>query len=160
MKFYNQSDLENSKKARSSALKQALLFALPFLVAAVAGFMLRIEWICALGVFLACASFIFLYDLRIKPAMHYAAHLAEIHSGLTRQTGGALVRIGCDPVYHDGVNFYEVILNIYEDLDEEGERRFLLDCSREMPAEWLNRDVIITSHGSFVLEARLAEAKA
>ena len=101
-----------------------------------------------------------MYDLRLKPALRYGAYLAEAHSGLTRQTLGALVRIGCDPVYQDGVNFYEVILNIYEDMDEEGERRFLLDVKKEIPAQWIGHDVIVTSHGSFILEACAAEEKA
>ena len=46
-------------------------------------------------------------------------------------------------------------------MDEEGERRFLLDREKEIPQEWMGHDVVITSHGSFVLEAELyQEAKA
>lgn len=160
MKFYDQTDFNTSKKEKSSAIGLTLLVMLPFLAAAVAGFVLRVEPMCTAGCILAGAAAIFLYDLRVKPAVRYCAFLQEAHSGLTRQTGGALVRIGCDPVYQDGVNFYEVIVNIYEDLDEEGERRFLLDTKKEVPAEWLDRDVIVTSHGSYLLEARLAEEKA
>ena len=160
MKFYDQTDFDASKKEKSAALGHTLLLMLPFLVAAVIGFVVRIEPLCTAGLILAGAVAIFLYDLRIKPALTYCAFLAEAHSGLTRQTGGALVKIGRDPVYQDGVNFYEIILNIYEDMDEEGERRFLLDGRKEMPADWLMRDVIVTSHGNYVLEARLAEAAA
>ncbi|MBQ7886427.1 MAG: hypothetical protein IJ313_05985 [Clostridia bacterium] len=160
MKFYGQTDLENSRKEKSAAIMRTLVIMLPFLAAAVVGFMLRMEPLCAACCFLAGAVVIFLYDLRVKPALRYDAYLSEVHSGLTRQTGGALVRIGCDPVYQDGVNFYEVILNIYEDMDEEGERRFLLDAKKEIPGEWLERDVVVTSHGNYLLEARLAEAKA
>jgi len=160
MKLYDQTDLDKSKKERSNAFLLCALCALPFLAVAVAAFILRIEWLCAAGCFMTGAVLIFLYDLRVKRAVQYCRHLAEVHSGLTRQTGGALVRLGVDPVYQDGVNFYEVIVNIYEDMAEEGERRFLLDSAKEIPADWLNRDVIITSHGNFVLEARLAEAKA
>ena len=157
MKFYDQTDFDTSKKEKRSAILCAIAVMAPFLAAAAAGFALRIEMLCTAGCFLAGAAVIFLYDLRIKPALRYDAFLAEAHSGLTRKTGGALVRIGCDPVYQDGVDFYEIILNIYEDLDEEGERRFLLDAKKEVPADWLNRDVIVTSHGSYLLEARLAK---
>ncbi len=157
MKYYDQTDFDKSKKEKSAAIRKTLLFMLPFLAAAVAGFVLRIEPLCALSLFLAGAVVIFLYDLCVKPALRYDAYLAEAHSGLTRQTVGALVRIGQDPVYQDGVNFYEVILNIYEDMDEEGERRFLLDEKKEMPAKWLGRDIVVTSHGSYLLEARAVE---
>ena len=160
MKFYEQTDLSESKKEKRVAITRMLLLMLPFLAVAAIGFVMRIEWLCSSGCILAGAVLIFLYDLRLKPALRYDAFLAEVHSGLTRQTGGALVRIGVDPVYQDGVDFYEVILNIYEDLDEEGERRFLLDAKREIPSDWLHRDVIVTSHGSYLLQARLAEEKA
>lgn len=159
MKFYSQVDFDTSKKERGGAIRLTLLCMLPFLAAAVAGFVLRVEVLCTGGCILAGAAAIFLYDLRVKPALRYCAFLQEAHSGLTRQTGGALVRIGCDPVYQDGVDFYEIILNIYEDMDEEGERRFLLDAKKEIPSDWLHRDVIVTSHGSYLLEARLAASK-
>ena len=160
MKLYEQTDFEKSKKEKGAAIRFTLLVMLPFLAAAVAGFSLRIEPMCSLGFFLAGASAIFLYDLRLKPALRYDAYLAEAHSGLTRQTVGALVRIGRDPVYQDGVNFYEVILNIYEDMDEEGERRFLLDVKKELPGEWMGSDIVVTSHGSYLLEARAVNANA
>lgn len=159
MKLYDQTDFDKSRKEKQGSLMRMLLFMLPFLVCAIAAFVLRIEWLCTLGCIAAGAVVIFLYDLRVKPALRYSAYLAEIHSGLTRQTLGTLVRIGCDPVYQDGVNLYEVILNIYEDMDEEGERRFLLDEKKEIPQEWLDHDVIVTSHGSYLLEAQLAANK-
>ena len=156
MKLYDQTDFDKSRKEKQRSLMQMLLFMLPFLGLAIAAFVLRIEWLCTLGCVAAGAVAIFLYDLRVKPALRYSAYLAEIHSGLTRQTLGTLIRIGRDPVYQDGVNLYEVILNIYEDMDEEGERRFLIDSKKEIPQEWLQCDVIVTSHGSSILEARLA----
>jgi len=156
MKFYEQNDLQKSKKEKRGAITRMLLIMLPFLIAAIAAFVLRIEWLCSLCAVLAGAVMIFLYDLRVKPALRYDLFLEEVHSGLTRQTIGALVRIGCDPVYQDGVNFYEIILNIYEDMDEEGERRFLLDAKKTIPGEWLGRDIVVTSHGNYLLEARLA----
>ena len=160
MKLYDQTDFDKSKKEKSGAIRRTLLLMLPFLAVCVAAFVLRIEPLCALGLFLAGAIAIFMYDIRVKPALRYDAYLAEAHSGLTRQTVGALVRIGQDPVYQDGVNFYEVILNIYEDMDEEGERRFLLDEKKEIPQEWLGRDIVVTSHGGYLLEARAVEEKA
>ena len=70
------------------------------------------------------------------------------------------MRIGSDPVYQDGVNFHEVILNIYEDMAEEGERRFLLDVNKEIPQDWIGQDVVVTSHGSFLLDVAPVEKKA
>lgn len=161
MKFYDQTDFEANKreKRRQTAVTAALMF--PFLLLGGVAFALRMELLCIIGCVLAGSILIFRYDLRIKPVRAYGRHLAEIHSGLTRRTLGALVRIGDSPVYQDGVNFYEVILNIYEDMSEEGERRFLLDTGKTIPAQWVGRDVTVTSHGSFLLEMEpVEEAKA
>ena len=160
MKLYDQKDFDESRREKNRQIARALALALPFLALAIAAFVLRIELLCTAGCVAAGAILIFLYDLRIRPARCYSRYLAEVHSGLSRQTVGALVRIGSDPVYQDGVDFYEVILNIYEDMDEEGERRFLLDAKKELPQAWIGQDVVVTSHGSALLEAALTGKRA
>ena len=160
MKLYAQADFDANRQEKRRQITRALALALPFFVIAAAAFGLRIELLCIAGLVIAGAILIFLYDLRIKPALRYGRYLAEAHSGLSRQTVGALVRIGSDPVYQDGVNFYEVILNIYEDMAEEGERRFLLDAKKDIPQDWIGQDVVVTSHGSFLLDVAPVEEKA
>ena len=160
MKLYAQTDFDANRQEKRRQITRALALALPFFAIAAAAFGLRIELLCIAGLVIAGAILIFLYDLRIKPALRYGRYLAEAHSGLSRQTVGALVRIGSDPVYQDGVNFYEVILNIYEDMAEEGERRFLLDAKKDIPQDWIGQDVVVTSHGSFLLDVAPVEKKA
>ena len=160
MKLYDQTDFDANRREKRRQIRRALMLALPCFALAIAAFVLRIELLCIAGFVIAGSILIFLYDLRIKPALRYGRYLAEAHSGLTRQTVGALVRIGSDPVYQDGVNFYEVILNIYEDMAEEGERRFLLDVNKEIPQDWIGQDVVVTSHGSFLLDVAPVEKKA
>lgn len=160
MKLYAQADFDANRREKRRQIRRTLILALPFFAMAIAAFVLRIELLCIAGFVIAGSILIFLYDLRIKPALRYGRYLAEAHSGLTRQTVGALVRIGSDPVYQDGVNFHEVILNIYEDMAEEGERRFLLDVNKEIPQDWIGQDVVVTSHGSFLLDVAPVEKKA
>ena len=160
MKLYAQADFDANRREKRRQIRRALILALPFFAMAIAAFVLRIELLCIAGFVIAGSILIFLYDLRIKPALRYGRYLAEAHSGLSRQTVGALVRIGSDPVYQDGVNFHEVILNIYEDMAEEGERRFLLDVNKEIPQDWIGQDVVVTSHGSFLLDVAPVEKKA
>ena len=160
MKLYAQADFDANRREKRRQIRRALILALPFFLMSIAAFVLRIELLCIAGFVIAGSILIFLYDLRIKPALRYGRYLAEAHSGLTRQTVGALVRIGSDPVYQDGVNFHEVILNIYEDMAEEGERRFLLDVNKEIPQDWIGQDVVVTSHGSFLLDVAPVEKKA
>lgn len=156
MKFYTQADFDRNKAEKKKELMRTALLALPFLAVSVAGFLIRNEILCIAGCILFFSVILFMYDLRVQPALRYDRYLKESHSGMSRRTLGALVRVGCDPVYMDGIDFHEVIINIYEDLSEEGERRFLLDVNKTIPAEWMNQDIIVTSHGSYVLEAELA----
>ena len=160
MKLYAQTDFDENRQEKRRQITRALALMLPFLLIAAAAFVLRIELLCIAGLVIAGAILIFLYDLRIKPALRYGRYLLEAHSGLSRQTVGALVRISGDPVYQDGVNFREVILNIYEDMVEEGERRFLLDMKKDLPQDWIGQDVVVTSHGSFLLDVAPVEKKA
>ena len=44
------------------------------------------------------------------------------------------------------------IINIYEDMSAEGERRFLLEGTKSVDSSLLGKDVAVTSHGNFVLD--------
>ena len=155
MKLYAQVDFDVNKLDKKREFARTALFALPFLAVAIAAFFVRMEPLCIACCILCGAVIILRWDLRIGPAIHYGRFLAEMHSGLTKKTLGTLVRIGDDLVYQDHIFSREITINIYEDMDEEGERRFLLDREKEFPADWMGKDVVITSHGSFVLEAEL-----
>lgn len=150
--MYTEADALGNRKTRNRELLLMLLCALPGLIAGVAGAVIRNQILCAAGFIVGLAAVIFVGDLRVMPVLRYGRYLKEVRSGLSHQTAGALVRIGSDPVYTDGVWFYELILNVYEDLSEDGERRFLLDCAKAVPPELMNRDVALTSHGNFVLD--------
>ena len=128
-----------------------LLAGAPVLALAVAAVLLRREILCMAGCILCGAVWVFLWDWRLAPVCRYGRFLREVTSGLTRRTAGMLMRIGEERVFQDGVWLYELILNVYEDLSEEGERRFLLDCQKPRPDALVGSDVALTSHGSFAL---------
>lgn len=128
-----------------------LLCALPFAVVAGVAFALRVEILCIAGCFLFGAAIIFLWDMRLGPKLRYGRFLHEANTGLTRRTAGTITKLGSEKFFEDGVWFYELILNIYEDLSEEGERRYLFDAQKPRPEEFVGRDVALTSHGSIVL---------
>lgn len=156
--MYSQADFERNSAQIRKEMIRAALFALPFFAGAVAAFIYRVEPVCSACVLIAGAILIFLWDMRIGPLMRYKRYLKEIHSGLSHKTVGTLMSVGADPVYQEGVDLYEVIINIYEDMTEDGERRFLMDCEKSLPGEWKGRDIVVTSHGSYLLDARLNEA--
>lgn len=149
--MYSQTDIGLNKKRTGRELRFTLLAALPFAALAVAAFCMRREVLCMAAVVLCGAVVILLWDLFVSPCRRYGRYLSEVTSGLTRRTAGTVVRLGEDRVFRDGVWFNELILNIYEDLSEEGERRFLYDCAKESPAAFVGRDVALTSHGNYVL---------
>ena len=149
--YYAQQDIELNKKRKRKELLTMLGLMLPFLALCAAGFIARNQVLCTAGLIAACAAAIFWGDLRVAPVMRYGRFLNDVTTGLTRKTAGALVRLGKDEVYEDGVYFHEVILNIYEDMSVEGERRFLLVGTKCVDPARLGKYVAVTSHGNFVL---------
>jgi len=149
--LYSEADFVTSREATRKEAALMLLCALPFGVLAAVGFALRVEILCMAGCFLFGAVMIYLWDMRLGPKLRYGRFLKEATSGLTRRTAGTITRLGKERFFEDGVWFYELILNIYEDLSEEGERRYLYDAAKPRPEEFVGRDVALTSHGSIVL---------
>ena len=150
--MYGQADFEQNGASVRRETMRMLLAGMPFLALAAVGFALRMELLCMAGCILCGAVWVFLWDWRVSPARRYGRFLREVTSGMTSTTAGMLMRVSEDRVFQDGVWFYELVLNIYEDLSEEGERRFLLDCAKQVPPELMNQDVALTSHGNFVLD--------
>ncbi len=158
--MYSEKDAQiNGGRIRKEALTMLLCMS-PFLAAAAAGVVLRIEPLCTVAVILAVSMAFFLWDMRVGPLFRYRAFLREIQSGMTRETVGALVRVNPDPVYQDGVYSREMIVNIYEDMSEEGERRFLVDMAKEIDESLMGCDIVVTSHGSYALHIRRAQEAA
>lgn len=149
--YYAQQDIELNQKRKKKEYLTALGLMLPFLALCAAGFAVRNQALCTAGLMAACAAAIFWGDLRVMPMIRYGRFLKDVTTGLTHKTAGTLVRLGEDDVYEDGVYFHEVIINIYEDMSEEGERRFLLEGTKSVDPLLLGKDVAVTSHGNFVL---------
>lgn len=149
--MYGQTDFEQNDRRKRRETAFMLLAGVPFLALAAVGFALRSEALCIAGCILCGAVEVFLWDWRVAPVRRYGRFLREVTSGLTRRTAGMLMRIGEERIFQDGVWLYELILNVYEDLSEEGERRFLLDCRKPRPDALVGSDVALTSHGSFAL---------
>ena len=69
--LYSQQDIQDNRlRARKEALLTAVL-ALPFLAAAIAGFVVRAELLCIAGCALLCAVVILMTDLRLMPVVRY-----------------------------------------------------------------------------------------
>lgn len=149
--LYSEADLLNNREETRKAAVFMLLCALPFAVIAAAAFCLRMEILCMAGCFVFGSVLIYLWDMRLSPKLRYGRFLKETTSGLTRKTAGTITKLSEEQIFEEGLWFYELILNVYEDLSEEGERRFLFDARKPRPGEFVGRDVALTSHGSIVL---------
>lgn len=157
--MYGQADFEQNGRQKRRELTVMLLAGVPLLALAAVGFAMRAEVLCVAGCILFGAVEVFLWDWRLAPVLRYGKFLREVTSGLSRKTAGTLVGIGGERIYQDGVWLYELTLNVYEDLSEEGERRFLLDCCKPRPDALVGSDVALTSHGSFALAIELLAQK-
>ncbi len=153
--FYGDEDWTRARTDRNGEAKKMMLFALPFFVLAIAAFIMRMQMLCIVAVVLCGAVMIFYYDLRVSPLVWYVRYLRELRQGLTHQTAATLVSIGEDDVFQEHVNVREVIVNVFEDMHPDGERRFWLDSSKKLPEEWKGRDVAVTSQGVYITGMRL-----
>ena len=158
--FYGEEDWARGKAASARQIRSMFALGLPFIALAIAAFILRIKLLCIGAAIVGGALMIFVYDLRVSPQVWYNRYLREIQRGVTHQTAGMLKSIGQDEVFQEHVNFYEVIVNIYEDQDPDGDRRFWLDCSKALPEAWIGRDVAVTSQGVYITGMRLMGAQA
>ena len=150
--YYQEQDHQVVEKQIKKEEGIMALSAIPGLLLLVAGFLVRNRIMAMCGLFLFLAVLIFLYGMRLGPLLHYRKFLEEISEGLSHDTRGVLVRIGEDPVFENGVDFKEIILNIYKDQAEDGERRFLLDQQKKMPDFPMGSLVTLKSHGVYVLD--------
>ena len=157
--FYTEKKLEDNQICLRREIIKMLLAALPFLAVCVAGFAARNQTVCTIGLVLACAAVIFVGDLFVAPVVRYGKFLRDLFSGLTRKTAGTLVRVGEDDIYENGVIFHEMIVNIYEDMTPEGERRFLIEPAMPLDTALIGRDVVVTSHDKVVLAVEPLGAK-
>ncbi|MBQ8093768.1 MAG: hypothetical protein IJ242_09360 [Clostridia bacterium] len=150
--LYSENDVVRNKERTRRETAVLILGAIPFLIVLIAGFATRTRWVASTGCFLLLGELIFLFDMRVAPLLRYNRFLEDLQEGLSHDTRGVLVRIGEDPVFNEGVYFREIILNIYKDRAEDGERRFLLDTGKEMPAFQVGDYVVIHSHGTYILD--------
>lgn len=153
MKYYTQWDDEQNRKEKRAAVRTMIFTAVPCFAVAAAAFAARIEPLCTAAVILMGCLLVFFVDIRLLPAVRYGRLLDEIRSGSSHRTLGTLMRVSEDLTHENGVDFREVIINVYEDLSEEGERRFLLDSKKEMDTGLLGQDVVLTSYGNVILES-------
>ncbi len=139
------------RKTHREILRLLACMAVPLILTVIL-FSMRMKWPCILTAILTCAVMIFLTDMKLRPALSYEKWLKEISGGRQHDTVGILTCIGEEDVYEDKLCFREVILNIYLDLAEEGERRFLLDSGKSISGELLGQPVRIRSHENYIVD--------
>ena len=138
--FYTEKRTEENKRRLRRDVFKMLLAMLPFFALCAAGFAVRNQTLCTAGLILTCAAAIFVGDLFVMPSIRYGRFLRELTSGLTRKTAGTLVRVGDEEVYKNGVHFHEMIVNVYEDMAPEGERRFLIEPAMPFDAALIGHE--------------------
>ena len=151
--MYSEGNILEQNKRLKKMLMRVLLSLLVPIAILVFGFMERVQPLAAAGCFLFFALLIFSWDFFLKPIYCYRLYIRDLIRGSSHETRGILVHQGSEDVREDGVDFREVILNIYRDLAEDGERRFLLDARKAPLPIKDGTAVILRSQGSFIMDA-------
>jgi len=135
--------------------KKSLIYAgcyLAFTVAVLAYTMLIRNKVMtiATGALLGCIA-ILLWGMKISPIRLMRRYLYEIHSGLTKHTSGRVVFFSEDITPREGIECFQVILNVGEKDDPKDERLFYWNASMKRPQCEKGGVVSITSHGNDII---------
>ena len=87
-------------------------------------------------------------ELKALPYARYARYLRDIKEGLSHEMDAEFVSFSDEPRTIDGVSFYDLIVRVGP--DEEDERLFHFDAAQPLPDIKPGQQLSITSFGNFV----------
>lgn len=149
--MYHQQDFD---RINAQIKREALILAaicVPLIVAIIASFVVRIEWLTILLTIACGAIGIFMYNMRLSPLTAYSRYLKDVTTGLQRETVGPVVSYSSDLSFKEGVQFHILMLNIDPKMDPEGERLFYYDAYKPSPGVTPGMQVHVVSHGNYVI---------
>lgn len=91
---------------------------------------------------------IFYYGMKLAPSVAYRRYLRELQSGLSHEETGVVVRFDRHTSFREGLEFYQLIVNIGDLGDEKDERLFYWDASLPRPELEAGMKVRAMVHGN------------
>ena len=91
---------------------------------------------------------ILLHGLRLGPHLAYRRFLRELQSGLSREEDGVVIRFDTDTTFREGLNFYQLVINVGDLKDEKDERLLYWDAALPRPALEKGARVRAKVHGN------------
>lgn len=110
----------------------------------------RLRWLSVGLTLVWGAALIFLWGMKLSPALAYRKLLQDIAQGTPRTESGMVTVLTDNDTYHEGTTFSILRINVDEKMDPKGERMFYVDGSLPRPAIAAGDAVVITAHGNYL----------
>ncbi|GHU68952.1 hypothetical protein FACS1894184_12060 [Clostridia bacterium] len=130
------------------------VFAAVLTAALIPTLVVRIQWATMLVTIVLGGLGIFLWGMKITPALSYRRHVREIHSGLSRQVEGRLRQVDEGVTFREGIDCYAFVVDVGDDaehVDPKNERLLYWDAQKPMPKWQVGDNLRITAHGNDVI---------
>ncbi|MDR1600449.1 MAG: hypothetical protein LBS11_11365 [Oscillospiraceae bacterium] len=130
------------------------VFAAALAAALIPTLALRVQWATMLATVGLGALGIFLWGMKVTPALSYRKHAREIHSGLSRQVEGWLARVDEGQItFREGIDCYAFVVNVGDPNhpDPKDERLLYWDAQKPFPDWRIGSKLKITAHGNDVI---------
>lgn len=96
-------------------------------------------------------GYLFLRGMKLSPLLCYRRYLREISHGLSHEEEGAVVRFSQQAAFRDGLDFYQLVVNVGDPKDEKDERILYWDASLPRPELAAGERVRVLVHGNELL---------
>ncbi|MDR0397531.1 MAG: hypothetical protein LBH66_09570 [Oscillospiraceae bacterium] len=156
---YTAADEEALSRQLRRSWIAAWVYAAILAAAMIPTLVLRLQWATILVTVALGGLGIFLWGMKITPALSYRKHLREIHSGLSRDVEGWLERVDNSHLtFREGIDCYAFVVNVGDSArpDPKHERLLYWDAQKPFP-DWRVGDTLrATAHGNDVITLQVS----
>ena len=91
---------------------------------------------------------VFLHGLKLGPHLAYRRFLRDLKRGLSHDETGVVVRFNEGKTFREGLDFYQLVINVGDLKDERDERYLYWDANLPRPQLAAGDAVRVTVHGN------------
>ncbi len=118
----------------------------------------HVRWLSIGLTLLWGAALIFLWGMKLSPALAYRKFLAAIEHATERAETGVVVALADRDSYQDGMTFSTLRINTDDKMDVTGERMFYVDSGLPQPMLSPGDRVVVTACGNYLTGWERADA--
>lgn len=116
------------------------------------GLIIRNEILSTYVAALIACLFYAVLELYVMPWVRYGRYMKDIDQGLSRHTDASFVSVLDQPRDNNGVLFYDFVVRVQGEGEDEGERLFYYDADKALPSFSQGEKLHIVSFGNYITD--------